>query len=304
MDVRCAHFSPSTMHFELPTLNLTSAMFRLDTTPPTVPASSPLDRLISLLTVQTLAPTNLTFSDVDCELLTVPMFGYGRGTGPPGLGVLQASMGPVVTAWPPAFVAAGNISPPLAEVDPASVNLDVFARALDYPFSVQRGRPVHDRAAASGGRLKEVADRAIAVHEALEGCPRHGLDAVCSQGQLWTADRDGAFGGDIDGAARPDLHVARNDKAALAPAADDADDVELILTEGQHDVAGHGGIRVRQGELGDGRAGRQRQSDAIVRDVNDGAGPDVDRCACKHVHLIPASRFRLRGAPYSSSSRP
>jgi hypothetical protein len=70
-------------------------MFVLDTTPPAVPGSSPLHRLNSEpLIAAMLPPSALTVfvpfaRSLDIEMMT----GYGMGTGPPGLGVLQTSGG-------------------------------------------------------------------------------------------------------------------------------------------------------------------------------------------------------------------
>jgi len=76
-------------------------MLVLETTPPAVPASSPLQLLNSdPLMAAMLPPSTLTvvvplLRSLDMER----MMGYGMGTGPPGLGVLQTS-GAVLLANP------------------------------------------------------------------------------------------------------------------------------------------------------------------------------------------------------------
>src|SRR5262245_60601529 len=83
IEVKCAHFSPSTMTLDEPCLKWTVFMFTFETMPPSVPASSPLERGISLLVVQTFLFSILTFCEQDPPEAseTLPKFGKGVGTG-------------------------------------------------------------------------------------------------------------------------------------------------------------------------------------------------------------------------------
>src|SRR5208282_2534947 len=82
-------------------MNFASCMKVLDLTPPTVPGSSPVHRLNSHPLIAIIFPPSavtvvLPFArSLDIETIT----GYGIGTGPPGLGVLQTS-GTVLLAIP------------------------------------------------------------------------------------------------------------------------------------------------------------------------------------------------------------
>jgi hypothetical protein len=64
---------------------------------------------ISELVVMVCDPQILTLLEVLLACAHWPIFGYGNGTGPPGLGVLQTSVGPVVAQVPPPLVDAGNM---------------------------------------------------------------------------------------------------------------------------------------------------------------------------------------------------
>src|SRR5438045_3256675 len=92
---------PSTFTSKEYKINLASLPNVLDTTPPAVPASSPAHRLNSQsLIAIILPPSALTVvlplaKSLDLETIT----GYGIGTGPPGLGVLQTSGAVLIAMW-------------------------------------------------------------------------------------------------------------------------------------------------------------------------------------------------------------
>src|SRR5438045_2860238 len=82
-------------------MNLASFLNVLDTTPPAVPASSPVHIEYSeSLTAIICPPSALTVvvpfaRSLDWETMT----GYGIGTGPPGLGVLHTSGAVLLARW-------------------------------------------------------------------------------------------------------------------------------------------------------------------------------------------------------------
>src|SRR5258708_39335715 len=84
---------PSIFTFELPCLNFAGPLNLLETTPPALPASSPLDIVISVASVAAFLPTILTLLETVPPLawFSMAMLGYGIGTGPAGVGVLHAS---------------------------------------------------------------------------------------------------------------------------------------------------------------------------------------------------------------------
>lgn len=115
-------------------------MMRCETTPPSVPASSPLESKVSLFMVIVIPPRHITFAEAvaGLQVVVILMFGSGIGTGPAGVGILQTSGKPRL--MPMRFVLTGNMF--LPHVDGAAVNGIFFFTAHARAFSVLNIRAV------------------------------------------------------------------------------------------------------------------------------------------------------------------
>src|SRR5262249_23681829 len=101
---------PSTLTLLLPFLHLAGPLNLLETTPPPAfPASSPLDIVISVSLVAVFLPIIFTLLEAvpPSIWVSMAMFGYGIGTGPPGVGVLHTSG--KIMHWPSPLVEAPKI---------------------------------------------------------------------------------------------------------------------------------------------------------------------------------------------------
>src|SRR5262249_38797965 len=101
-----------------------------------VPASSPLDMVISVFVVAVFLLRISTFFDAAPPLIWVSMAMLGYGTGVATGGVLQTSG----KAWhmPPPLVDAGNfMTRLLTQMDFATVDMHVLASAFHNPLGVE-----------------------------------------------------------------------------------------------------------------------------------------------------------------------
>src|SRR5262245_53038537 len=88
-------------------MNSSGPLILLDAVPRATPASSPVDSMILSPLRRLIFPLTFTFCD-PWPSLFLAIFGYGIGTGPPGVGVLQKSIGPGVRHWPAESVRAAS----------------------------------------------------------------------------------------------------------------------------------------------------------------------------------------------------